>query len=217
MKGEFEIAAARSSAGDIIRERREELIIEAPAPPHPPPQMIYAPPPPQSFYAPAPAPILVPAHAAPVIIEAAPRGGLELIDKSVYRDDKTVYYDDKSVYRDDRTVVYRDFSPASRGRKSRSRSHSHHHHLSDEYQLVERHQSRSRNRKDIRSEIKALEKELAYRGKRDIDREVVRSERLPNGDLVVYEESIEKISSHKPARIEKDKKGRMSISVPKYR
>jgi hypothetical protein len=129
-----------------------------------------------------------------------------------------VYYDDKSVYRDDKTIIYRDYSPVSRGRKSRSRSHSHHHHhLSDEYQLVERRKSRSRSRKDIRSEIKALEKELAYRGKRELDREVVRSERLPNGDLVVYEESIEKISSHKPARIEKDKKGRMSISVPKYR
>lgn len=141
-----------------------------------------------------------------------------MIDKTVYRDDKTVYHEDKSVYRDDRTIIYRDYSPSSRGRRSRSRSHSHHHHhLSDDYQLVERRRSRSRSRKDIRSEIKALEKELAYRGKRDIDREIVRTERLPNGDLVVYEESIEKISSHKPARIEKDKKGRMSISVPKYR
>lgn len=152
----------------------------------------------------------------PVIIEAAPRGAVELVDKTVYRDDKSVYYDDKSVYRDDKAIIYRDYSP--RGRKSRSRSHSHHHrHLSDDYQLVERHRSRSRSRKDIRSEIKALEKELAYRGKRDVDREVVRHERLANGDLVTYEESIEKISSHKPARIEKDRKGRMSISVPKYR
>lgn len=158
-------------------------------------------------------------HAAPVIIEAVPRG-LELIDKTVYRDDKSVYYDDKSVYRDDKTIVYRDYSPSSRGRKSRSRSHSlHHRHLSDDYQLVERHRSRTRSRsgKDIRSEIKALERELAFRGKRELDRDVVRTERLSNGDLVTYEESIEKISSHKPARIEKDKKGRMSISVPKYR
>ncbi|KAM0265712.1 hypothetical protein ACHAQJ_000146 [Trichoderma viride] len=185
---ELEIAAARSSAGEVIRERREEFIIEAPAPPPPPPQTMY-------FPAPAPAP-------PPVIIEAAPRD-LALIDKTVYRDDKT--------------VVYRDYSP-SRSRSSRSRSHSHHHRLSDDYQLVERHHSRSRSRKNIRSEIKALEKELAYRGKREVgDREVVRTERGPNGELVVYEESVERISSHKPPRIEKDKKGRMSISVPKYR
>lgn len=141
-----------------------------------------------------------------------------MIDKTVYRDDKSVYYDDRSSYRDDKTIIYRDHSP--RGRKSRSRSHSHHHrHLSDDYQLVERHRSRTRSRsgKDIRSEIKALEKELAIRGKREVDREVIRTERLPNGDYVTYEESIEKISTHKPVRIEKDKKGRMSISVPKYR
>ncbi|KAL7787869.1 hypothetical protein V8C37DRAFT_254753 [Trichoderma ceciliae] len=176
---ELEIAAARSSAGDIIRERREELIIEAPAHPHPH-QTILIP-------APAPAP-------PPVIIEAAPRD-VELVDKTVYRE----------------------ISP-SRSRSSRSRSHSHHHHHhSGEYQLVERHRSRSRSGKDIRSEIKALEKEL-YRSKREVgERELIRTERLPSGELVVYEEQVERLASHKPARIEKDKKGRMSISVPKYR
>ncbi|RFU78533.1 hypothetical protein TARUN_3684 [Trichoderma arundinaceum] len=178
---ELEIAAARSSAGEIIRERREELIIEAPA--HPPPQILIP--------APAPPP-------PPVIIEAAPRD-VELIDKTVYRE----------------------ISP-SRSRSSRSRSHSHHHHhshhVSGEYQLVERHRSRSRSGKDIRAEIRALEKELATGRKREVgERELIRTERLPNGELVVFEEQVERIASHKPARIEKDKKGRMSISVPKYR
>lgn len=179
--GELEIAAARSSAGEIIRERREEFIIEAPAPP-----------PPQTIVIPAPAP-----PPPPVIIEAAPRErDLALVDKTVYRE----------------------ISP-SRSRSSRSRSHSHHHrhHSSSDYQLVERHRSRSRSGKDIRAEIRALEKEL-NRSKREVsDREVVRTERGPNGELVVYEESVERIQSHKGARIEKDKKGRMSISVPKYR
>ncbi|KAI1750754.1 hypothetical protein F4782DRAFT_242071 [Xylaria castorea] len=50
------------------------------------------------------------------------------------------------------------------------------------------------------------------------DRDVVRAERLPTGELVLYEEEIERIEEpRRGVRIEKDKKGRMSISVPKYR
>ncbi|KAI0164075.1 hypothetical protein GGR57DRAFT_274132 [Xylariaceae sp. FL1272] len=50
------------------------------------------------------------------------------------------------------------------------------------------------------------------------ERDMVRAERLPTGELVLYEESIEKVEEpRRGVRIEKDKKGRMSISVPKYR
>ncbi|KAI8628799.1 hypothetical protein F5Y19DRAFT_475876 [Xylariaceae sp. FL1651] len=50
------------------------------------------------------------------------------------------------------------------------------------------------------------------------ERELVRAERLPTGELVLYEEEIERIEEpRRGVRIEKDKKGRMSISVPKYR
>ncbi|KAK5633368.1 hypothetical protein RRF57_009083 [Xylaria bambusicola] len=50
------------------------------------------------------------------------------------------------------------------------------------------------------------------------DRELVRAERLPTGELVLYEEEIERIEEpRRGVRIEKDKKGRMSISVPKNR
>ena len=49
-------------------------------------------------------------------------------------------------------------------------------------------------------------------------RDVVRAERLSDGQLVLYEEGIEKIEEpHRGVRSEKDKKGRMAISVPKYR
>ncbi|KAL7802284.1 hypothetical protein V8C44DRAFT_362322 [Trichoderma aethiopicum] len=240
---ELEISAARSSAGDfvrerreediirdrreedIIRERREELIIhhETPAPPPPPPPQIQ--PQPQTIVVSAPPP------PPPVIIEAAPRDAVELVDKTVYRDRE------------------RSRSSSSRSRsRSRHRSHSRHHthrhyrrsHYrhshsrhsshgsggvglglsgsSSDYALVEqRHRSRSRSGKEIRAEIRALEKELAVRPRVSGEREVIRTERLPNGELVVYEEQVERIASHKPARIEKDKKGRMSISVPKYR
>ncbi|KAI1111485.1 hypothetical protein F5Y14DRAFT_309289 [Nemania sp. NC0429] len=50
------------------------------------------------------------------------------------------------------------------------------------------------------------------------DRDLVRAERLPTGELVLYEEEIQRIEEpRRGVRIEKDKKGRMSISVPKYR
>lgn len=84
-----------------------------------------------------------------------------------------------------------------------------------------RSRSRSRNRRDIRAEIKALERELVHRPKDSLgpvgDREIVRAERLPDGQLVIYEEQVEKvIHHHKPPRIEKDKKGRLSLSLPRH-
>ncbi|KAI0204510.1 hypothetical protein F4808DRAFT_345357 [Astrocystis sublimbata] len=48
------------------------------------------------------------------------------------------------------------------------------------------------------------------------ERDLVRAERLPTGELVLYEQEIERIEEpRRGPRIEKDKKGRMSISVPK--
>jgi hypothetical protein len=50
------------------------------------------------------------------------------------------------------------------------------------------------------------------------EKDLVRAERLSTGELVLYEEQIERIEEpSRGVRIEKDKKGRMSISVPKYR
>lgn len=79
--------------------------------------------------------------------------------------------------------------------------------------------SKSRSGHELRSEIRALERELAHRPKGGyVERETVRAERLPDGQLVVYEEEVEDVVTHrKPPRIEKDKKGRMSISVPRRR
>lgn len=85
--------------------------------------------------------------------------------------------------------------------------------------LAERSRSRSQSRggREIRAEIRALERELAHRPKHDSGgRELVRAERLPDGQLVVYEEQVEKVEhGHKPARIEKDKRGRLSLSMPR--
>lgn len=69
----------------------------------------------------------------------------------------------------------------------------------------------------IRSEIRDLEREIARRERRD-GRELVHAERLPTGELVLYQEEVERVEQpSRGTRIEKDKKGRMSISVPKYR
>ena len=41
---------------------------------------------------------------------------------------------------------------------------------------------------------------------------------MPDGAVVLFEEKVEKVEEpRRGVRIEKDKKGRMSISVPKYR
>lgn len=48
-------------------------------------------------------------------------------------------------------------------------------------------------------------------------RDVVTAERLPNGELVLFEETVERIEEpNRGVRLEKDKRGRMAISVPKY-
>jgi len=46
----------------------------------------------------------------------------------------------------------------------------------------------------------------------------VRAERLSTGELVLYEEEVEHVEpTRNGVRIEKDKRGRMSISVPRNR
>jgi hypothetical protein len=106
------------------------------------------------------------------------------------------------------------------------RHHRHHHARHGSYETDE-----------LRSEIRHLEKQLARReGSRSRHRhshshsrhrslsrggggELVRAERLSTGELVLYEEEFERIEEPSRAgpRIEKDKRGRLSISVPRYR
>jgi hypothetical protein len=198
-----EVIAARSAAGDILEERIEEhkeKYVETRLPPPPPPVTIPAPPP-------APAPVVVPPPEfvpAPVIVEAGPYrvGHVDIVDKTVIRE----------------SSPSRSSSSWDSGHHHHHRHHHHHHEDGTLVVVPSRSRSRSRTRRDIRAEIKALERELVHRPRGDVEREVVRTERLPDGQLVVYEEEVERIVAHpKPARIEKDKRGRLSISVPKYR
>ncbi|KAM3505607.1 hypothetical protein MY11210_007895 [Beauveria gryllotalpidicola] len=201
-KTEVEItvpAPPKSAVGEIIRERREEH--------HSPhhddiKQEVIISPPPQPIYIQAPAP--APAPAPPIIVDAHPRtsghGSVEVVDKTVIREDYPRYL--RGDHESDTLVV---------GPLVRARS-----------------RSRSRARSDIRAEIRALERE--YEGQRrhhhrhhsrdrdEDEYDIVRTERLEDGQLVVYEERVDRITSHpKPARIEKDKKGRITLSLPAYR
>jgi hypothetical protein len=46
---------------------------------------------------------------------------------------------------------------------------------------------------------------------------MVKAERMPNGELVVFEETVEHVDEgRRGVRLQKDKQGRMSISIPKY-
>jgi len=84
--------------------------------------------------------------------------------------------------------------------------------------LVYRPRSLSRSgRRDLRPEIRALEDEMVTRKRGSSRGDIVRAERLSDGQLVLYEERVEKVEEgRRGPRIEKDRKGRMSISVPKH-
>lgn len=217
----------RSEAGNIIEERREGTIVHTPAPPPshhpsmhapPPPPMMHGPPP--TMHGPPP-PVMMPpppvAHPPPMFHAPPPPPPppAEMVEK---------------------TTVIRDVSPARSYTTSASGT-THTSHTSRTPYIVDvrreevseevpvgamalvksdRHRSRSRSDRDIRHEIRDLERQLDR--KRHSERELVKAERLSSGELVLYEEQVERIEEpRRGVRIEKDKKGRMSISVPKYR
>ncbi|CAK7198051.1 hypothetical protein SEUCBS139899_000709 [Sporothrix eucalyptigena] len=107
-----------------------------------------------------------------------------------------------------------------RSRHSRHRSHSTHYHRhsrshshGDGALYAHFHDSRDRDRDD-----RYYYEERDYYDSASTGRELVRAERLSTGELVLYQEEVERIEEPRyGVRIEKDKKGRMAISVPKYR
>lgn len=183
----------------------QPMPMPTPAPPpvyyQPPPPHMAQPVPPPAFYQPGPPPMGAPPMGGPPM-GGPPMGGPPMGGPP-----------QQSVYDYEETVI-RDVSP-SRTTTSMSsydsyyRDSYHHHHHAPTEELVVRTRSRSRNGKDIRKEIKALERELAHRPRgRSTGGELVRAERLPDGQLVIREERVEKEVLHrKPPRIEKDKKG----------
>ncbi|KAJ3565968.1 hypothetical protein NPX13_g7305 [Xylaria arbuscula] len=165
-KADAELAAARSVAGPLVEERREEVFT---IPPPAPPTVIRAPPPP-------PPPV-------EVIKETMVREVSPSRSYTSYGPSTTTGYTATTA----RTPVVVDAGPREVSDNvlvgplalvgDRRLEHHHHHHG---------HHSHSHSR----------------------DRELVRAERLPTGELVLYEEEIERIEEpRRGVRIEKDKKG----------
>ncbi|KAH9885059.1 hypothetical protein F4778DRAFT_787463 [Xylariomycetidae sp. FL2044] len=203
-KSELEVAAARSVPGGVIEERKEE-VFTIPPPPPTAPSVARAP----SVAPPPPAPpveVVKETYVREISPSRSSRSHRShstststtrtpvVIEASPREYSEGVPIGPLALVgdrrRDDREIKMEIARlEAERDMLKRDRHHHHHHHHS-------RHRSHSHS----------------------MDREMVRAERLPTGELVLYEEQIEKIEEpRRGVRIEKDKKGRMSISVPKRR
>ncbi|RSL50814.1 hypothetical protein CEP53_008663 [Fusarium sp. AF-6] len=177
----------------------------AQAPPHqmPPVQKVPAPvpvpapaPQPPIQMQPVPAPMPMPPPPGPIYMNPPGPAPVEIVDETIIRD--------VSPSRSTTTMSSWDTSSF----QDTSSFHHHHHHQGE---LIHKSRSRSRGgRREIRAEIRALERELAHRprGRSSTGGELVHAERLPDGQVVIIEDKLEKVVEHrKPPRIEKDKKG----------
>ncbi|KAK3303184.1 uncharacterized protein B0T15DRAFT_266012 [Chaetomium strumarium] len=221
---ELEVIAARSSAGDIIEERVETRreVWEGPAAlPGPPP---------------APA---APAGTGPVIIQAnpPPQQPVEVVKTTVIRDVSpartytTASYDTASSY--DTTTSYDTYTTSTTATPvvyRRDIEESAAMPVGPVALATAHHRRGSLETDELRSQISHLERQLARRDRsrhhrhgsrsrhRSVSRggELIRAERLSTGELVLYEEEVERVRepSRGGVRIEKDKRGRLSISVP---
>lgn len=87
--------------------------------------------------------------------------------------------------------------------------------------LALRPRSRSRSGREIRAEIRALESELGGRRHRhrsgSVGGDLVRVEKTEDGQQVMLiDEKVEKVDEgYRGPRIERDKRGRLSLSVPR--
>ncbi|KAI2464660.1 hypothetical protein F4781DRAFT_412239 [Annulohypoxylon bovei var. microspora] len=196
-KSEQEIAAARSVAAGVVEERREEMFTLPPPPPPP----IYMPPP--SIVHPA----------APVA--PSPPPPVEIVKETFIRETSpTRSY---RSHRSHSTSTTR--TPIIMEARDRE--------YSDEVAVgpLALISDRRRNDREIKMEIARLEaeRELLRPERRhhhhhshsrhrshshSTDRELVSAERLPTGELVLYEEQVERIEEpRRGVRLEKDKKG----------
>ncbi|KEZ42205.1 hypothetical protein SAPIO_CDS6280 [Scedosporium apiospermum] len=210
-KAELEVSSARSSAGDI-EDRREETRVPTPAPSTPAPAPAPAPAP-TPAPAPAPGPVIIDVHPRPTTPVVIHQPEVEVIKETVVRD-----------HSPSRCSTYTSTTTCPSASEStitlptvyeRRRRHS--------GPLVIRSRSKSRSRsrlgRDIRSEIRALEAELYARDHHhhrrhhrhrssSIGGELVRVDRLGDGQVVMFEEKVERVDEgYRGPRIEKDKKG----------
>ncbi|KAE8453655.1 hypothetical protein EG329_009166 [Mollisiaceae sp. DMI_Dod_QoI] len=203
-KSEVEMHGGRSEAGTVIEERHEVFTIPPPPQPHyerPPPGPVQIVEDTKIVERRGPSPHHHHHNSSPIILDAQPR--------------------EESTFVEKRREVYERSDPMPVGPLALALP-------------PERH--RVKDERAIRAEIKALEAEKeALRAEKRAEKEMRKADRIrregrvSEGDLVLYErdryDSDEEVTLvrreriEEPeggVRIEKDKKGRMSISVPKY-
>jgi len=233
--GELEIIAARSSAGDIVEERiveeRHTEYVNVASPhehveftqqqytqQHPsgalvvtatPPAAAPLPPPP----APAPVPVFMAPQPnvqyapQPTAVQYAPEPQVQFARNTMVREVSPARsYTTTASYTTGTTASYTTGTSSTvTGPVIVDAYPSHHHHGQElvrapPQEIVLPRRSRSRHH--------------SRHGSRDL----VRAERLSTGELVLYEEEVEHVEpTRNGVRIEKDKRGRMSISVPRNR
>ncbi|KAK8069805.1 hypothetical protein PG994_006421 [Apiospora phragmitis] len=226
-KAETEVMDARSEAANLVEERKTEIYTvppPAPAPAPAPPPTVYAPPPPATVYAPPP-PATVYAPSPPTVIHAPPPPpAQEYVNHTMIREVSPARsHRSYSTSTSGRTPYIVDAAP----REYRE--------YSEEVPvgpLALVNSDRRRDDRSIKAEIARLEAERdlikrdrhhhhyhshSHSHSHSPSRELVRAERLSSGELVLYEETERIEEPRRGVRIEKDKKGRMSISVPKKR
>ncbi|KAH7040862.1 uncharacterized protein B0I36DRAFT_311657 [Microdochium trichocladiopsis] len=195
-KSEHEVIAARSVAGHVVEERKEEIFTIPPPPPAAPV-------------------VAAPVVAAPVVVPAAPAPASS-VSEEVFRE----------------TKIVREVSPARTSRSYSTSTTSRTPLIIDgaepdygyDYGQVAIVGDRRRTDREIKYEIARLEAERDlmrsdhhhhhhHHGRhrshsQSYGRDVVRAERLPTGELVLYEEEVVKVEEpRRGVRIEKDKKG----------
>ncbi|KAI1803287.1 hypothetical protein F4811DRAFT_553971 [Daldinia bambusicola] len=208
-KSEHEVASARSIHGGLVEERREEVFTLPPPPiaaPAPPPPVIHT----ASPVAPAPLPTII--HTAAPVAPAT-QAPVEVINETFIRESSP--------------------TRSTRSRRSHSTSTTRTPVIIEPREYSEDVAvgplalvgDRRRSDRDIKMEIARLEAErdLLKAERRhhrhhshsrhrshshSTDRELVSAERLPTGEIVLYEEQVEKVEEpRRGVRIEKDKKG----------
>lgn len=229
------MSGGRSEAGTVVEERRTE-VFTVPAPPAPPPSSNWVPPPPPPGWVPPPQSV----HGSSVH-----GGGTEIIQETkivdVHRSPSPAMSHRSHHHHHHENPIILNAGPGPREETTYVKNE--YIERSDPVPIgplalalpAERH--RVTSERSIRAEIKALEAEKeALKAQKRADRELrradrYRGERVSETDLVVYDRErydtvgeevttlVRRERIEEPeggVKIVKDKKGRMSISVPKY-
>jgi hypothetical protein len=203
--GELEVTAVRARSGDVIEERverRTEVWEGAAAVPPAAP-------------APPPAPAARGSGVSPVIVQADPP--VEVVKTTVVRDVSPTHTYTASSY--DTSTSYDTYTTTTTTTTSNNSTTA-------TPVIVEARPREESARVPVGPVVLAASASGSgsahhrrHHRSRSRGGELVRAERLSTGELVLFEEQVEQIQE--PARgagvrIERDRRGRLSISVPKY-